>query len=256
MAEASKKNNDLKKEIDKSAKLFDVAKPGKTPASTTSRPVIVGHSPMIKRDPMVKEEGSQAAVEGPAPEAPEEKLAPHVARKIVPLSGSPDEEDKDAPENEEAKNEELKPAEPAAESEPPAAAEESDKETEPDTPEESPEPEKPSEPEEEKSEEEPETPAVEDSTGGAAVEALAGEVSAKREEQKQKEELAAKKAEVEETIAKKEFFVPIGQESRKRLNNHILFGLIVIILLTMAALNFAVDAELLDIGIKPLTDIM
>jgi hypothetical protein len=39
--------------ISKKSKVFDVAKPGETPADTTSRPVIVGHTPMIKQDPMV-----------------------------------------------------------------------------------------------------------------------------------------------------------------------------------------------------------
>ncbi len=33
-------------------KVFDVARPGKTPASTTSRPVIVGHKPQVQ-DPMM-----------------------------------------------------------------------------------------------------------------------------------------------------------------------------------------------------------
>lgn len=34
-------------------KLFDVAKPGKTAATATSRPVIVGHGSTLKKDPMV-----------------------------------------------------------------------------------------------------------------------------------------------------------------------------------------------------------
>lgn len=39
-------------------KTFDVTKPGKTPAAATSRPIIVGHGPMMK-DPMVSESNAK-----------------------------------------------------------------------------------------------------------------------------------------------------------------------------------------------------
>jgi hypothetical protein len=39
----------------KPSKTFDVSKPGKTPANATSRPIIVSHASMIKKDPMVRD---------------------------------------------------------------------------------------------------------------------------------------------------------------------------------------------------------
>jgi hypothetical protein len=58
----SKTKNDQPNPDDK--KVFDVTKPGETPASPTSRPIIVSHASMIANDPMVVEEKK------PEPEEP------------------------------------------------------------------------------------------------------------------------------------------------------------------------------------------
>lgn len=51
-----------------SKKVFDVAKPGQTPADATSRPIIVGHKKTIQEDPMmVKSKEEQAATTMVAP---------------------------------------------------------------------------------------------------------------------------------------------------------------------------------------------
>lgn len=50
--------------------IFDVAEPGKSTPSPTSRPVIIGHGPMLK-DPMVSQQEDQA--EAPKPEVQETK---------------------------------------------------------------------------------------------------------------------------------------------------------------------------------------
>jgi FtsZ-interacting cell division protein ZipA len=196
----------------KSSKSFDVSKPGETPASATSRPVIVGHSPMIKKDPMVRD--SIADSENPKDEE-ESKLPIQTHEiKIEPLK----EESKP---KEEAKAEEKTEEKPA------------DKKPKPEE----------EKPEESKSE-------------SGAVEALAGEVTAKREEQKQKEAAEAKVKEVEKVIESKEFFLPIGQAARRRSAFRFVLVFIVFILVAAIILNFMIDAEALDIGVEPLTDLL
>ncbi len=75
-------------------RVFDVAKPGKSEPSSTSRPVIVGHKKMID-DPMVtpsasatldsKKNGEQSGtLLGKPPE--EQSLAPHEGKSVVPIS--------------------------------------------------------------------------------------------------------------------------------------------------------------------------
>ncbi len=74
-----RQKKDLQKEIDKTVKLFDVAKPGETPPDATSRPVIVGHTAMLKRDPMVREKADpdEAPAEVPV-------ISTHTATVINP----------------------------------------------------------------------------------------------------------------------------------------------------------------------------
>lgn len=46
-------------------KVFDVVRPGKAPASATSRPVIVGHKPQVKDDQIVNDKDSNMADDNP-----------------------------------------------------------------------------------------------------------------------------------------------------------------------------------------------
>lgn len=227
-----KADSDLKEEIDKSVKMFDVAKPGKTPPSATSRPIIISHGDMIKKDPMVREqesaEPSEEAVKGKG----------HGETVIKPLS------------------------------EKATAGEEVVAESEAKVPEE-----KTEEPKE--SEEEPEEKILE-------IEALetdspvnddayeAGEkedqdddepekdekAAANLEDQKQQDKLAAKIKDAENSVQSKEFFVPIGQVSRRRSKIRTLFLLMLLIIVGAACLNFAVDAGVIEIGVEPFTDVL
>lgn len=193
---------------DKSSKLSDVSKPGETPASATSRPVIVGHSPMIKKDPMVRDSIGD----------PEESKSEDDSRlpiqtheiKIEPLKEASKTKEEPEPEEEVAKK--------------PKATEEK--------PEEEPKPK------------------------DGAVEALAGEVNAKREEQKQKEAAEAKAKELEKVIESKEFFLPIGQAARRRSAFRFVLIFVALLVLAAAILNFMIDAETIDIGVEPLTDLL
>jgi hypothetical protein len=90
-----------------STKVTDVAKPGTTPADPTSRPVIVGHGPMVA-DPMVNAEKSEETktASGTAPQAAPGSTATSGTGsskpKITPVS-SQEEVKQDTAENDEKK---------------------------------------------------------------------------------------------------------------------------------------------------------
>lgn len=92
---ANKENTEseiLKNQVDTSAKLFDVAGPGKTPALATSRPIIVKHGSMVTRDPMVVEEDIKEPTE------PEPEKAINRELKIEPDSTESDKTEATGPE--------------------------------------------------------------------------------------------------------------------------------------------------------------
>lgn len=216
---------------DRPSKTFDVSKPGETPADATSRPIIVNHSSMIKKDPMVRESSDEPD------EKPEtESKAPVQTHEI-----------KIEPLKKEGKSEEDSTAEPEPEvseskAETPAFKDEEVQEKSAD----------PLQKPDDKPEDGKESGKKE---GGGAVEALAGEVTAKREEQKQNEAAEAKAKEIEKIIESKEFFVPIKQTaSRSALRFILIF--ISLIIVTIVVLNFAADAELINLGAEPLTDLL
>ncbi len=211
------KTPDLEKEIEKSAKLFDVAKPGESAPSATSRPIILGHAKTITTDPMVREES--------ATDEKKEEAVPvrqnSQPKVIAPLSAT--EELKKAPED----NQVEEAAQPEAEK-----------------------------PVEEEPKVEPETPSAHGSDEAAVVDAIAQEADGKRQSQKEAEALAVKAEEVKKSIESKEFFVPIGQESRRRSYRLVIVGLILLIAIIIAGFNLALDADLLDIGVEPLTNLL
>lgn len=209
MAKQTSKKVDLKAEIDKSVKLFDVAKPGESAPSTTSRPIIVGHAKTLASDPMVKNDKE---------ESPEKPL---VAPKEKIIIKPPTEEPK-----------EPTPEEPPVEPQPEQA-------------EATPEPEKGDQPEEKKPDED-----------AAVVDAVVQEVTAKQEARKEEAEQAAKVEEVQKMIESKEFYVKVGQQSRKQSHRLLAVGMLLVIMIALASLNFALDAELLEIGIEPLTNLL
>jgi hypothetical protein len=87
------------------------------------------------------------------------------------------------------------------------------------------------------------------------VDVLVNEVGTKKADQKQQEELEKQNAELEKSIESKEFFVPIGLVSRRRSHLYwIIFGLFLLLLLV--GVNFGIDAELIEIGVEPLTNLL
>ena len=80
------------KNNDSDDKVFDVAKPGDSSPSSTSKPVIVGHKNMIE-DPMVKAAASatldgvpEDEGEAKAKQESNENIGPHQAKEIKPLN--------------------------------------------------------------------------------------------------------------------------------------------------------------------------
>lgn len=178
-------------------KLFDVAKPGKTPAGATSRPVIVGHGSTMKQDPMFNSPADEKKAGEDPPAQPRKKIV------VNPPDHAGDEEKNKADESTdtgEAQNPEASDA--------------------------------------------------------AAVDTLASAANAKKENQKESDEAAARAVELEKIIESKQYFVPIGEAKRRRSNQRILLTIILMIIITIASVNFGIDAEVLDLGIEPLTDIL
>lgn len=201
------KKAETKKEQSKG--IMDVSKPGQSAASSTSRPIIVGHKPVLQQDPMVS-----AAEVTETPPASDEAPKVKVTREKVLKPLNETKEAADAPVEDKVEKPKEEPEQTEAGSK------------------------------------------VPEISSSAAVDALASEVSAKREAEQASEEDIKQQAHLEELVQSRKYFVPLGEVSRKR-NIHILFLLLfMIFVLLPVGLNFVIDAELLDIGIEPLTNVL
>lgn len=225
-----KKTSSAKKETSKTGipsapPVFDVSKPGETAATPTSRPIIVGHKVMVKKDPMVSSEASDEDSK-PTEEAPS-KLVHKKETTIKPPSEEP---------NEEQKAEEALPAE--------------EKAAEPETPEEKPEPSVAPKSEEEEA-------GKPESTGTGAIGALADEASAKRQGQKAKEEEEKKQAHIEELIKSGKYHLPVHDAAYSGSRTFSLFinTLLIVLLLATGAI-LAHDAGYIDLGLDLPFDII
>lgn len=92
MAASSKSEKDKSKAADK--KVFDVAKPGKSAPDPTTRPVIVGHKPLVQ-DPMVNS-GEEVDPETGEAKPVKQAIPARSAKKILPLSEQKPEETENA----------------------------------------------------------------------------------------------------------------------------------------------------------------
>lgn len=270
-------DRDLKAEIEKSAKMFDVAKPGQSRASATSRPIIVGHSGMLKNDPMMK--GDEKEKED------EIKIWKHSKTVIPPGEEESSEDSAAIALQEPAKGSdhvETSPNHPGSDDD---AGDRPDKKTDSATA---------NEVREEKNSDESETTEkdisldkAEETTEGVdddsdtlaktsdsseqdqekaqseesitkkgVVDSLVNEVGNKKADQKAKDEMAAKAAEAEKLVQSKKYFVPIGQVSRRRSHRLGAVLIIFIVFFCLLVLNIAADAEVIDLGINPLTDLL
>jgi hypothetical protein len=255
MAEAKKSG----KRID------DVARPGKSAPSGTSKAVIVTNRPIMK-DPMVTEPAAEKVTETPA--APP-KPAGHVTIQLQPLTAPLLENTKAKPAEEPAEDakieEPVKAEEPATEAkvEPKTEPEIKPKvETKLEPIEKSkPEPAKAPEPAQEeaaeeakpdKSTEPAEESAPQETTEPAETaegKATPAEIDAEAEA-KQAEHDAA----IQKLIDSKQYFLPINSVEKRRTKRVIVLGVALSLLLIIAWADVALDAGLVQIdGIKPVT---
>lgn len=159
-------------------KLFDVAQPGKTAASATSRPIIVNHGSMIKQDPMVKDE----AVAGPTKSG---DIAPPSQSKKAKEVVQPSVENDEKPPTEEVK----KPEKEEAVTPEPKDAENTDSTTAPD---------------------------ASSETGSEVATELANKIASNKEEKAKAEEQSKKVEELNKLIDSKKYFVQIHQGPTSR----------------------------------------
>jgi len=204
-------------------KVMDVAKPGKSAPSSTSKPVIVGHKPMIQ-DPMVtpSESGEETTTSS------EEKVtSTRSVKKIVPLG-----------DQEEAKKEDAADDEPAAETAEDDSKEEKSKESTAEETTEAVAEEAPAEAE--TAEEKPST----DET--AAVDAIASQATKRKEGDLTEEE--KKKAEaINKLIEDKTYYLKIGHANKKR--NSTIYALLALVLVVLVGGTLAIDAGMVETGI-------
>ena len=209
MAAESKKSSKAAKPI------ADVAQPGKTPPSESSRPIITHRS--LMKDPMVVEAESAAPAADEVPVSPAEPAKSVAAktttageRKIQPITESP-----------------VVPEE--ATETPKAEAEAAPAETK-----------EPVEPEEQ--------PAESEDT--SANEASPDKPSHDAEEAEQ----VRHDNEVQKLIESKKYFLPVNAVERRRSKRFVALGILVSLLLAASWANIALDAGLIEIpGVKPVT---
>lgn len=208
----------------KDDKVFDVAKPGKSGPSPTSKPVIVGHKSMIE-DPMVKKDsipvtdaGSNEAADNTQPTSEKPELSPHEAKTVMPLSDAEKVEEKPAATAED----ETKPTEPVSEAAPaPAEPTENQEAAVSDS--------VPDEPEK--------TPKPTDKDAKAA------------EEEKARQEA------IQKLIESKQYVVHVGESHHRKSRKGVIIVLLVLLLVVVGA-DLAVDAGYIDVGFKPPVDLI
>lgn len=90
---------------------------------------------------------------------------------------------------------------------------------------------------------------------GGLVDELAKQTADKKEQQAQDKKMDAQQEKIEELTAAKTYYVKTSKLSKRRARNAIIILLLLLIVVVVAA-NFALDAELFDAGIQPLTNIL
>jgi hypothetical protein len=90
---------------------------------------------------------------------------------------------------------------------------------------------------------------------GGLVDELAKQAVAKKEQQKESKEETVQQERLRGLINDKTYFLPIAQITKRRIRN-ITITFIVLVLMAAVGLNFAADAGVVDLGMKPLTDVI
>jgi hypothetical protein len=221
--------------------VMDVSKPGKSTPSASSRPVIVGHRPIMK-DPMVNQ---TSPTDTPKPDEDDntegEKIAvSRTAKKVIaPITSESTEEQKDT--DSENLVEEVTPSTDEPTEVEPADAEEVSEET----PEEEPVDDKPAENDRSESDKESAKDAALVKT---IVDKAAVNKKPKDDNNKLSELEKKRQAELDKLIEDRKYYVPVGQMTKKKRR----LGLILFLLLFLAVAGtyLALDAQLFKNDIK------
>lgn len=191
--------------------VFDVAKPGSTAPSSTSKPVIISHKPIIKDSTVLAEKKASDNTEGEATKTSIEKVT--TAKVIQPLT--PQESDE-----EEAKSESTNKTEDTPEDEEKVSKEMPDDSGELD----------------DKLREE------------AIVDAVVSQSDSKIVKKKEADEQLLRTEKIDKLIASKQYYVKIKQTRSKR-NKKKLLLILFIVFLGMIAFGLAADAEIIDFNV-------
>lgn len=89
---------------------------------------------------------------------------------------------------------------------------------------------------------------------GGLVDELAKQAADKKQQKEQDKQATIREEKVTALINSKQYYVPIAQVTKRRIK-HVVVAILLLVLL-LVGLNLAVDAELLDVGVQPLTDIL
>ena len=260
--------SDAKKQPAKPANVkrivVDVAHPGKSAPSSTSKPVLVTNRPIMK-DPMVVDTSNEASSDiandsKTLTATAKIKLTPLTEPTLKPIPASSSEDE--APVSEAVDQPAEKPAEsaaesaPAAEAETPVAAEPTEATEEQST-------DKSAEPAAAASDKKPDSPPAEkpapadkksDDAKPEESQAATNNQTTEDIDAKAAEEAAKHEAAVAELSESKKYYLPVNAVEKRRTKRVVLLGIVLSILLALAWVDVALDAGLIQMsGVKPVT---
>lgn len=204
----------------KAKKVFDVASPGRTAASASARPLIVGHKTTMQ-DPMVKEASVKHADVDEEP-----STAPELELEDKPTGGTA---------KSSLSSKLMKPSSIKIE---PLEKKESESDD------------KPSDETLEKKSDKRDTEAS-TSSDSATIDALAEQAQTKKQSQKDQQEITTKNAELEKLTAEKKYFVPIGEKKHQRSMRRLFLAIIIVLLLAALLGDLLIDVGIIKTSIKP-----
>ncbi|HEX5797613.1 MAG TPA: hypothetical protein VFX86_04465 [Candidatus Saccharimonadales bacterium] len=213
-AKKSNQNNDTDSKADgvtskQSQSVNDVAKPGETAATPTSRPIITGHGEMIKQDPMVS---GTADPDSSVDEKNQGELKKKSELRLKP-TGTKDE-----------------PADESSEETKPLKAEDREAKK-PDTGQENDDDSKQSD------------------SNAAAIDSLASSATGKKLSAKQTEEEQKRSEKIRQLIENRTYNLPITEGGHKASSERFISWLLLILLIVAAGVYLAIDAGYLNIGV-------
>jgi len=200
-------------------KVFDVANAGQTTPPANSRPIIVTHGGMLE-DPMMAKPSSESAAKKADLNTKADVTRDDLAAKGEdPKSASPSNRVKIFPINDQESTKKQ--------------ANKLEGEVS-----------------------KPEVSPVSD-TETAVISAVVNQAGSVRDEKDQANDNDTKrKAEIEQAITDKKYFLNIGESHSVRSFNRAIILLLILLLLSLVGFNFALDANLLDIDIQPVTNLI